>query len=691
MTVTVTPTNHTEIDDCDAETYWTINGIDSDTDVYKEGSQSVCGIMRASGDNDATCEPAASIDMSGTKHMRIWFLSTVAALLNVKASGGIQFWASDGSNTGYWYVGGSDTYEGGWINLVADLSADVDAGTKPTNMNAITSCGIRTNMTASGKNAINTWIDYFHLADGLAVYGDDGGGYFDMEDIYQIDTTPSTGGWGIVRKIGGVYFLNGELVIGDSAGTNSCKFQAKNQTIVFEDRDVNASLYGIEAVDNGTGTTECIMGEKSGSVGINGCLVQSESSSQSALWYIDGKTDTDVDNFKLYGCTFIDCNSIKFPSSATYVEILSCNFIGCGAVQVDTAITKYCQVISAVDVGIQIDSTSHNMSDCSFIDCPHALYFSTTGTFPVSGCTFSGGDGSTKYDAENPNNSTNYDSHATGGSDQVVGNDTIYAAGQSFTGTGGTLSRARLRLKAVASPTGNAVCKIYASTGTNPNRTPTGTALATSNTVDVSGIGAVYEDVDFEFEDEYALVNGTTYFLVLEYDGNSSNYLHWEYDNANGDTSNNAATYTTSWAAQSGNDMRYNVYTGGIVKLTLSNGSNPSYDDNSGTPPGATIMPTSVPITITVIDKDTRSVISGVQTSVFLLNSPYTQLMNEDTNVSGIAYEDYTGSYPVDVVVKTRKSDDLDDPRYKPDSSVQQITASGLTLTVSMKQNPILA
>ena len=71
-------------------------------------------------------------------------------------------------------------------------------------------------------------------------------------------------------------------------------------------------------------------------------------------------------------------------------------------------------------------------------------------------------------------------------------------------------------------------------------------------------------------------------------------------------------------------------------------------------------------------------------------HSPYTELMNEDTNVSGIAYEDYTGSYPVDVVVKTRKSDDLDDPRYFPESSIQQITSSGLTLTVSMRENTIL-
>ena len=226
---------------------------------------------------------------------------------------------------------------------------------------------------------------------------------------------------------------------------------------------------------------------------------------------------------------------------------------------------------------------------------------------------------------------------------------------------------------------------------TGSTRTPTGSALATSNNIDVATeVTASYTDVYFEFEDEFTLVATTTYFIVLEFDDDASNYLQWEYDNANGDTSNNFATYTTSWTAQTGDDGRYAVHHGGIVKIGLTNLSDPSIDDNTGTPPGATIMPTSVNITITVKDKDTRAVIEGVQTSVFLLNSPYTQLMNEDTNASGIAQESYSGSTPVDVVVKTRKSDELDDPRYKPDSSIQEVTSSGLTLTVSMVENPVL-
>jgi len=88
------------------------------------------------------------------------------------ANGGIQFWASDGTNIGYWYVGGRDTYPGGWQNFVVDLTKGVDAGTKPPNMALITQIGTRHVLTLAGKNVDNVWIDHFCVCDGLVVSGD---------------------------------------------------------------------------------------------------------------------------------------------------------------------------------------------------------------------------------------------------------------------------------------------------------------------------------------------------------------------------------------------------------------------------------------------------------------------------------------------------------------------------------------
>ncbi len=95
-------------------------------------------------------------------------------------------------------------------------------------------------------------------------------------------------------------------------------------------------------------------------------------------------------------------------------------------------------------------------------------------------------------------------------------------------------------------------------------------------------------------------------------------------------------------------------------------------------------------VTVTINVNDGSSPIQNAQTAVHLLNSPFTEIMNEDTTAAGVATESYTGSTPVDVVVKVRKSETTDDPRYTAYSSVQTIGTGGLTLTVTLEESPIL-
>lgn len=95
----------------------------------------------------------------------------------------------------------------------------------------------------------------------------------------------------------------------------------------------------------------------------------------------------------------------------------------------------------------------------------------------------------------------------------------------------------------------------------------------------------------------------------------------------------------------------------------------------------------SVPIVITVKDQD-GNLLSNVQTAVYLTtDTTYTSpIMNEDT-VSGVASENYTGSTPVDVVVRCRKAS-AGATKYKNYSSLQNIGVSGLTLSVTMVEDP---
>lgn len=395
MAVTVSGKNYTQISSCETTSSGgTWAGVDTpDSTNYKEGSNSLCGTLKAAGDNDATFTPTSAIDMSGTKHLRCWYLNTSGGLINLKASGGIQIGISDGTNTGYWYLAGRDTYSGGWINLCVDVSSTVDSGTAPTSMNAITSIIIRHNQTA-GKNVDNVWVDNLCLCDGLIAYGDDGGGYFDFDDIYAADNA-STLGIGIIRKIGGNYFLTGSIESGDSSGTNSCKFQAKSQIVVFEDRPVNADLYAIDIVDNGTGTTEFILGDKSGTAGVQGCTITVESASQTAKFDLDGSTDTDTDNFKLYATTFYGADSIKFSGAAATVEIRGCSFEKCGQVIPDDAVTVDCFFINTTDTDAALLWNENiNIQDCSFIANTTGAGIemsSAAGTpYTYNGLTFSG-------------------------------------------------------------------------------------------------------------------------------------------------------------------------------------------------------------------------------------------------------------------------------------------------------------
>jgi hypothetical protein len=100
------------------------------------------------------------------------------------------------------------------------------------------------------------------------------------------------------------------------------------------------------------------------------------------------RNNTSVDNFKLYGSTFLDATTIDFPVTATGVEILNCTFESCGDITVSTAITKYCNFISPNDAGVVVSSTSHNLSDSNFINCNHGIDFDTAGEFDITNVEF---------------------------------------------------------------------------------------------------------------------------------------------------------------------------------------------------------------------------------------------------------------------------------------------------------------
>lgn len=247
-TLTNTPTS---IADGESVTGWSGDTFSLEPDIKVEGSNSVACAQTASGDNDAIFTKATgSWDFSGGEHIRLWFNSTaVPTYANNAASGGIQVGLGDGTNTDYFYVGGADTYGGGWeqIVLYSLATPDVDNG---ANLAAITNITWRMNVHTKPRNVpANLWLDAWSFGDGYTVTGGTSGDPIDWSHIAAADAVSA---YGVVSEVNGVYFAAGEITIGNSTLTSPeplTYFEPSGQLLMFKDLPVNTGLYQVIFAD----------------------------------------------------------------------------------------------------------------------------------------------------------------------------------------------------------------------------------------------------------------------------------------------------------------------------------------------------------------------------------------------------------------------------------------------------------
>jgi len=94
----------------------------------------------------------------------------------------------------------------------------------------------------------------------------------------------------------------------------------------------------------------------------------------------------------------------------------------------------------------------------------------------------------------------------------------------------------------------------------------------------------------------------------------------------------------------------------------------------------------SVTIKVTVREVD-DAVIQNAKVAVFL-TSDRTEVMNTDTDASGIASTTYADPTPVEVEIRCRKAASMDSPRYVNFSSVQTIqSGTGLDFDVILVED----
>lgn len=155
------------------------------------------------------------------------------------------------------------------------------------------------------------------------------------------------------------------------------------------------------------------------------------------------------------------------------------------------------------------------------------------------------------------------------------GSEWTYGA-QSFTvgAFSGVLDYVTLKLSKTGSPTGNLTVNLYSDDGTGTN--PSGSSLSTSSTLDVSTLTASGVDYTIQFPNDYSMVSGTKYWLVVStsYSFSNSNHINWYQNNTTDsytDGNANRSSNGSSWYSdQSTNDFVFSDY---ITDITAGAGS----------------------------------------------------------------------------------------------------------------------
>lgn len=386
MVLTVTP-DLTLISDCDAVGNWSDGDVDADWKI--QGTGCLAAQVKATTSALFAYTFGSPVDMTG-KHIYVWMM--VAGRIDTKANGGLRIYVeTDGSNYGYWYVVGNETYSGGWICIVIDPASTPTTGLGIVDVSSVAKIGVQFKTLSSVVGqAKNCFWDVCRYGTGLTITSG-AADLIDFDDIYAEDNN-SSNKYGVVLKERGSYIIQGFLTFGGT-GSENVDFVDKNQIVLFPDNEfASNSFYGIK-VQCGTGTTNFTLGEKSGDAGIEGCVLKAVGTKKFSF----DVSDADIDKMQIYGSTFINAGTITLPPNASNREVISCNFVGCGEVIADTCIVTYCKFVSADDRGVRItDLVNHNITKCDFISCVRGVHCNVAGDVDFDELMFSGN----TYDVE---------------------------------------------------------------------------------------------------------------------------------------------------------------------------------------------------------------------------------------------------------------------------------------------------
>jgi hypothetical protein len=374
--------NHTELDDADDNTGWS-DLTTADTDIKKEGTGSMSGIFRADAEQGYYDHGSAPVTAVG-KVWRGWIFTNNVAYMGAMGANAYTIFVYDSSSeSNHIDLFGSDTYPGGWFYWWQDM--DDFTGVTLANVDR---WGVQAGHDSNAKNVVNTWMDVMRYLDGYYITGGTSGDKVGIADVYTADKgTTTLYGYGIIQEFGGVYFMTGELQIGNGATTTY--FEMDGDVLVCLDTPgdctITAGLYDLNAQGSGCNCT------------IKNSVLRGPGAGASTRIYLDF---SDANATVVFTDNLVsDAGTIQFHSGMDAKGNIfdDCGQITHGGADMDECVVKNYEGTADTsaliyNVNADPDGEMDNMSFTKGTAATHAIEFGTTSPLSMTlrGVVFSG-------------------------------------------------------------------------------------------------------------------------------------------------------------------------------------------------------------------------------------------------------------------------------------------------------------
>jgi len=435
--------------------------------------------------------PPPAVDMSTATHIYAAMLCMTQPTLDLEANGGMGIGVIDGSdNWKVWFVGGKDTYTGGWDvrsaytgNTHDDASATLPVMTDIRGIVTYWKC------TQKSKLAQNCFMDRTAYGNGAAliVTGTNAVTNEGWSEVLSVaDSVDATRGY--LKAQTGSYVPKGSIQIGDSAGTASTTFTDDFNILIFSDSPVSSTSNYISGKGNSTGTT---------SITLSSQVLKS-----AGQRFAFDMSDTNLTSFLMTGSTLANAGLVDFKAGQT---ITGCVFNDCGQIDPSTStfendtISNY----SGSEGGALLWPGGTSVNACTFDNNLKSIEVLQTSSQTYDALTFVGEDDSTKQSTHLNNGGTDIDISKNNGSNPqyytatgggvvsfIGSSTTMVLKAQTGAGTEVVGARAFLRTAAAGSLPYDITVTIVNS-GTTATVTHTSHGMNTGDKVVISGASLI--------------------------------------------------------------------------------------------------------------------------------------------------------------------------------------------------------